>query len=145
MKNQDKEPQKLKGIFPEILSDNLNGGFDGKAQTVFSNPDQLYALSADEMPLKKFLLILRSGRRFRVPYAVLPIVELSDSKDQISIMAYGLLITVDGRNLEPIEKYLAEETLVWLCESFSKKDDGTSEMFISKITIEGKAISRDVE
>ena len=145
MTSQNKDQKQLKGIFPEVSPDELDDGFSAKVDTSFSNSDQLYALSSDDEIVKKFQLILRCGRKVRVPYAVLPIVEISDSKDQISIMAYGLLITIDGKNLGKIEEFLAEESLVWLRESFSKKDDGASEMFISKITIEGKAVSKKVE
>ena len=59
-------------------------------------------------------------------------------------MAYQLLIVVQGRNIEPIEEYLAEETLLWMSESPSGKDDGSLPVFISNIIIEGKAISKEV-
>ena len=145
MQNQDKEHTKLKGIFPETSSEEFSEQFDSKDYLEADHSNQLYALSSDDSVLRKFKIILRCGRTFRIPYAVLPIVELSDSKDRISIMAYGLLITIEGKGLEVIEEYLAEEILLWLKESPSKKDDGTSRVFISKIILQGKAISKHVE
>ena len=145
MPYQDKDQKKLRGIFPTD-SKVFNKSADKlDSPAVFSTQGQFYAVASEDEIIKKFQLILRSGKKYRVPYALLPIAEISDCSDEISMIAYQLLITIKGRNLEPVEEYLADETLIWVKESPSRKDDGQSAVFISNITIEGKAINKQID
>ncbi|WP_442267618.1 hypothetical protein ACSIGC_08095 [Tenacibaculum sp. ZS6-P6] len=137
---QNKETKPLRGIFPVESKQELPN-----VSKEFSAENQFYAVALEEEIIKKFMIILRSGRKFRVPYATLPITELSDKNDALFIMAYQLLIIIKGRNIAPIDEALASESLLWVSESFSEKDDGISPVFISNITIEGKAISKQVD
>ncbi|MDN5215048.1 hypothetical protein QQ020_23405 [Fulvivirgaceae bacterium BMA12] len=132
------ERNRLRETFPKSLRD------DRGVSETFGGPQQYYAIGSEDEVIKRFKLILRSGNKYSVPYSLLPILELSGSSE-LSIMAYGLLITIEGRNLEPVEEYLSNEILVWLKESSSGKDDGKSQVFISNIMIEGKAVSKQVE
>ena len=144
MASQNKDQKQLRGIFPVDSKYSHKSQDSSDVQSVFSGKNQCYALMSEDETVKKFQVILRSGKKYRVPYALLPITELSDKNDELCIMAYQLLIVVQGRNIEPIEEYLAEETLLWMSESPSGKDDGSLPVFISNIIIEGKAISKEV-
>ncbi len=87
-----------------------------------------------------FDLIMRTGNEYSIPYSLLPVFVLSGG-GQITIKAHELLISIEGRNLRPIRNYLKEQTLLWLKESPSGKDDGQTSVFISNILIEGKTVS----
>lgn len=102
-------------------------------------PEQYFAVSGDDIPLKRFKLILRSGASFSVPYALLPIIILTSQKDLL-IKSYGLRIHITGRNLEALEEELTDESVLWIKESLSGKDTGEAYVFISSIAIEGKAV-----
>lgn len=136
----EKNTNSLQGIFSADAKI-----YSSKSEETSVDEEQFYAVASKDQSLKKFQLILRSGEKYRIPYAILPITLLSDRCDELSMMAYGLLITIKGRNLEPIEHYLAEETLLWAREAPSSKDDGLENLFISNIGIKGKAISTQVE
>ncbi|MDO5970299.1 hypothetical protein Q4Q35_10825 [Flavivirga aquimarina] len=101
---------------------------------------QYYAVGSEDVT-KRFDLILRSGNEYSIPYSLLPIYKLSGGK-KLDIIAYDLVITISGRNLAPVKKYLAKESLIWMKESPSGKDDGQSETFISNIEIKGEAVNK---
>lgn len=114
---------------------------DGKDEDAGSLTGQYYAVGSDDEIIKRFKLILRSGDIYSIPYSLLPIYKLSGGK-KITIMAYDLIITLKGRNLKPVEDCLSKETVIWIKESPSQSDDGQSDVFISDIDIEGKAINK---
>lgn len=105
------------------------------------SPMQYYAIGADDEIIKRFKLQLRSGETFSIPYSLLPIYILTEGRE-LAIIAYELVIIITGRNLDPIEEYLSKETLLWIKESPSQKDDGQSPIYISDIAIKGKAIRK---
>jgi len=130
----------LKGLFPvETSTERQPISNDSTGDS--SHLNQYYALMSDGNIARKFQLILRSGKRYRVPYALLPITEISDQNDEIRLHAFQLNITIQGRGLLPIEESLSAETLIWVRESFSNKDDGLFPVFVSSICIEGEAIA----
>nr|WKN34374.1 hypothetical protein K4G66_18520 [Tunicatimonas sp. TK19036] len=106
-----------------------------------SGSAQHYAVAIQNMVLKRFKLILRSGESYSLPYSLLPIYIFTDRGDLL-IKSYGILITIQGRNLKPIEEALSNETLLWVKESPSGQDSGDGFVFIADIHIEGKSISK---
>jgi hypothetical protein len=64
--------------------------------------------------------------------------------NKIYIKAYELLITITGRNLEPLEMALSTEKVKMIKERLSGKDTGEAELFVTSITIEGKAVEKHV-
>ena len=96
-------------------------------------PVQLYALN--DGAERYFDLILKSGREYSIPYALLPVYVLT-GESTIFITAYNYRITIQGRNLKRIRNFLKKETLKYLRESPSGKDSGEGDLFISKITVE---------
>lgn len=89
-------------------------------------------------PLRYFDLILKSGKEYSIPYALLPVYVLS-GENELSISAYDLDITIQGRNLKRIRNFLKKETLQYLRESPSGKDAEEDDIFISKIEVEETA------
>ncbi len=112
-----------------------------KSGSFASKSKQYYAVGSQAEHIKRFKLILRSGQKYSIPYSLLPIYALSGG-NKITIIAYELLITIEGRNLDAVEESLSKETVLWMKESPSQKDDGQSEVFISNIKIEGKAVNK---
>ncbi len=104
----------------------------------FSNlsPTQFYAVSQEQV--KHFDLILRSGREYSLPYSLLPVPILDG--EILKLIAYELNVLIKGRGLRKIRDYLKSETLLWLKESPSGKDDGASKVFISDIIARGKTV-----
>jgi len=99
---------------------------------------QYYAIGSEQE--RHFDLILRSGEEYTIPYSLLPVYVLSGGT--IKIMAYELLITIKGRNLNQIRNVLKKETLIWLKESPSQQDDGQANVFISDIIVQGKTVGK---
>ena len=98
---------------------------------------QYYAIGAEgEL---HFDLIKRSGREYSIPYPLLPYFILTDNS-LITIIAHELFISVEGRNLRQVRDHLKKRTLIWMKESPSGKDDGQANVFISNISIGGKAL-----
>lgn len=100
------------------------------------SPTQFYAVSQEQV--RHFDLILRSGKEYTLPYSLLPVSVLEG--ETLKIIAYELHVHIKGRNLLKIRDYLKSETLLWLKESPSGKDDGASKVFISDIVARGKAV-----
>lgn len=102
---------------------------------------QYYAVAINTDVVKRFDLILKSGTRHSVPYSLLPIYTLK-AGNELEIAAYGLSITIKGRNLMPIYKSLSDENLLWMKESPSGKDDHETDCYISEIKISAEAFGQ---
>ncbi|QYJ68813.1 hypothetical protein [Flavobacterium litorale] len=121
-----------------------NEAVNGKSTEVNAT-DQCYAtIVSDTEVLTRFKVILRSGVLQSIPYSTLPIITLIDNQLLI-IKAHELTIKVTGRNLTVLEKNLSSERLIYLKESASGKDDGTSHVFIAHIEMSGKALNYEKE
>ncbi|MDW3210278.1 MAG: hypothetical protein R8N23_10450 [Reichenbachiella sp.] len=139
MRYQDKDRTKLRGIFP-AESKPTDQDSKQSSPAVFSTTGQFYAIGAKGELVKRFEIILRSGKRYGISYSMLPISILADSS-LLYIKAYELLITIAGRNLDPIHDNLTQELLAWVKTSASGKDDGLASTFVKDITVEGDAVS----
>ena len=100
---------------------------------------QYYAIASSQEVPKQFDLILRSGTEYSFPYSLLPIYRLTGNKE-IAIISYGLRITIKGRNLKGVRNSLKRETVIWIKESPSQKDDEQSDVYVSEINITGDAL-----
>ncbi|MEP1782124.1 hypothetical protein [Reichenbachiella sp.] len=142
--NNEKKP--LRGAFPRSYQDIKEVRSSSASSKLFENPAQHYAIASDDEIIKRFKLVLRSGEVYSVPYSLLPVFMLLGGKELI-IKAYGVHVTIKGRNLNPIEEYLSNEMLLWIKESPSGKDDGKINVYVSDILIQGKAMkySEDIQ
>lgn len=130
------EKNKLSGIF----TDHKDPPAQIPSPTSVQSQNQFYAVGAPNGVIKRFKIFLRDGSRYSIPYSLLPVLILQGGKE-ITILAYELQITINGRNLHSIEDHLSNETLLWLKESASGKDEGAGDVFISDIKIEGKTVN----
>lgn len=89
------------------------------------------------VPLSRFRLLIRDGRVYSVPYALLPLVILEPER-ALLIRSSDLEITIQGRNLGKLEEALSTERVSWIKESPSGLDDGQHELFVSHIQIMGE-------
>lgn len=105
---------------------------------------EYYAVHAKESSPKRLKLYLRTSERISLPYSLLPIIMLVDGS-KLYIKAHELLVTIKGRNLDPLEEALSLEHVKWIKESPSGTDTGDAETFVESITVEGKAIEKYVE
>ncbi|MCG8640002.1 MAG: hypothetical protein MI862_09700 [Desulfobacterales bacterium] len=138
MQYPGKDQKKLRGIFPATSRDsNKNKGEPG-SPAVFSSTEQFYAVVSGGQVTDCFKLILRSGKKHSIPYALLPICTLDG--DTLYIKAYECFITISGRNLDPIEEYFSNRLLLWVKASPSGKDDGQASTFVKDIIAQGDAI-----
>lgn len=134
------EKNMLRGAFPRSLHDHKVTGSQQAKGSENRVVGQYYAIVSEQGTIKRFQLIQRSGCIHSIPYSLLPVYILSDNQELL-IKAYGMHISIHGRCLEIILRHLSDECLLWLKESKSGKDDGTSNVFISEIEIEGDAVS----
>jgi len=93
--------------------------------------------------VRRFEVIQSTGKKYSFPYALLPICILEDSAT-LYIKAYELLITLTGRNLDPIHEHFSNELILWMRSSLSGKDDGRAPTFIKDITVEGKTVDESI-
>lgn len=105
---------------------------------------QFYTVYPKGSNPKRFKLCLRSSEQISIPYSLLPIIMLVDHSI-LYIKAYELLITITGRNLEPLEDMLSTERVKTISESLTGTDTGDEDLFIQNITVEGKAVEKFVE
>jgi len=104
---------------------------------------QCYAIASEGEMVRRFEIILSSGKKYSFPYALLPICILEDGAT-LYIKAYELLISVTGRNLDPIHDHFSNELILWMSASLSGKDDGSGPTFIQDITVEGKTVDESI-
>lgn len=133
MKEQERKP--LRGIFPRLSPPDERKEEENEPR----NEQQYYAIASEQEVPIRFKLFQASNKKYSIPYALLPICIQPDSA-MIYIKAYELLISISGRNLDPIEEHLTNQTLKWVRASKSGKDDGSSETFVRDITVEGQAV-----
>ena len=141
MRYQDKEEKKLRGIFPpEFKADKARKTV--KSSSVLET-GQYYAISSEGEINRRFEIILASGKKYSFSYAILPVCILDDNTT-LYIKAYALLITIAGRNLEPIHEHFGNELISWIKASSSGKDNGDSPVFIKEIRVEGKSVEESI-
>lgn len=100
-------------------------------------PFQFYAVGREDELIRCFKLIKRSGDIYAIPYALLPVLILSDNTT-LTIRTHGIQIVVTGRNLSVIEEHLSNDMLLWITESPSGIDDEESPVFIKDIETGGE-------
>lgn len=144
MDEQKDETNLLRGAFPRSFRDIKEVHPKGASSKVYETPGQYYAIASDDEVVKRFKLILRTGRIYSVSYSLLPVFILLEGKELI-IKTYGVHVIIKGRNLDPIEEYLSNEMLIWIKESMSGKDGGKTNAFVSEILIRGKAMKHEEE
>ena len=110
---------------------------DPQSPAVFLNY-QAYAV-AQKGVIKRFHIYLRSGERYSIPYSLLPIFILISNQELI-IKAHELSITITGKGLDQIEDALSTETLLYIKQNPTDKDDGTASVFIQDIQCEGEIL-----
>ena len=142
MKDRYTEKKPLRGLFPRISKE--EGASDKAEQKTDPAPNQYYAIASHHEVLTRFKLIKANAYSYSIPYALLPICIQHDS-GQLFLKSYELLISISGRNLEPIEAHFSAGTLKWVKASKSGKDDGTSDIFVKDIKIEGEAVAIEGE
>ena len=140
MRYQDKDRTKLRGIFPTESKQTDTNSSEKNPPAVFSSAGQFYAIGSADEVIKRFELIQGTGKRYSISYSMLPISILADSST-LYIKAYELLITIEGRNLDPIHENITQELLIWVKASHSCKDDGLSSTFVKDILVEGDAVN----
>ena len=130
---------------PTSLSETFGGYFDpSNDQWVhnFLNSDEHYAVSNEDITIKRFRVILKDGSFYSIPYSILPILIYMGNK--LIIKSYGIHITLTGKGLSIIENHINTETLLYFRESSTGIDTDNSDVFISAIKIQGKNISKDI-
>ncbi|MEQ9230554.1 MAG: hypothetical protein RIF46_07710 [Cyclobacteriaceae bacterium] len=142
MRYQDKDRKKLRGIFPTESKKPNRETANENSPVVFS-AGQFYAIGSEGEVIRRFVLIQSSGKKFSFSYALLPVCFLEDNAT-LYLKAYELLITIKGRNLEPVLAHFNNEMILWVKSSQSGKDDGKSETFIKEILIEGEAVNEHI-
>lgn len=113
-------------IRPEGLQ---NGGSNEKQYSYFG-------IERNNKTIRRFKLILRSGKQVSIPYAFLPVIVL-ENEGFVCIKTKDISISIKGRGLKPLEEYLSKEVVRWIKESVSKRDTKETEDFISEIVIDG--------
>jgi hypothetical protein len=108
-----------------------------------AHKEQLVAIGDDKQIVRRFQIILRSGKAISVPYSILPVFILTEDAHLI-IRAYGFIATLKGRNLKALDAYLNDERVLFIKESASGTDTGDEHIFIANIEIAGKAVSESL-
>lgn len=96
-----------------------------------------FGVERNSKTLRRFKLILRSGRVVSIPYAFLPVMVL-EHDGLVCIKTSDLSIEIRGRGLTALEEYLSKEVVRWIKESSSKRDTKETEDFVSEIVIDGE-------
>ncbi|MEQ8470035.1 MAG: hypothetical protein RIC35_02565 [Marinoscillum sp.] len=98
--------------------------------------NQCHAI-AEDVALRRFMLIKRTGLTLSVPYSLLPLYQLDANK--LAIVSHELKVLITGRNLKALLEYLSDECLVWVRER--DHDDGEAFIYISEINIESENLN----
>lgn len=128
-------------MFPHLSKDDPGTANKGE-QEINSETKQYYAIASQGEDPLRFVLITGEGARYSIPYALLPICIMPDSS-KLFLKSYELLISLYGRNLQPIEQHISAGTLKWVRACTSTKDDGQSDVFVKSITVEGQAVATE--
>ena len=98
------------------------------------------AVASEGQYVRRFRLILRSGKVYNLSYSLIPNIILTEDHRLIIRTLEDLYIEITGRNLGALEEYFAQEVVKWVRESPSNIDDGEAYIFISTIQVNGPAI-----
>lgn len=118
------------------------GSSDNGWSPEFLHSNQTYAISSGEGTLRRFRVILRDASYYSLPYSLLPVLIYTGEK--LIIKSYGIHISIYGKGLNIIEAHINNETLLYVRESIMGINIDEQDVFISKITIEGKNISTEI-
>ncbi|MBL7681773.1 MAG: hypothetical protein JNK00_00315 [Flavipsychrobacter sp.] len=129
----------MKRQFPENLSQAFQGREGLSKENNNDNTKPYYAAETGTAFIKRFKLILRTGKVVSIPYAFLPVITLTAEKDLI-ISTHDLEIFIRGRKLHKISEALSEERVVWIRESNTSIDTGDDDVYVSDILIKGEWI-----
>ncbi|MFY0601667.1 MAG: hypothetical protein JXR03_18480 [Cyclobacteriaceae bacterium] len=141
MKEYTKLDKGLQESFPKSFKRtgaSYGNGFN--TDEALEHSGQCYAM-AEKGLIKRFKLIKRNAETYSIPYSLLPVFVLAENKHLV-IRAHGVHVIVTGRSLDAIERYLSLEQLLWMKESTSTKDDGSSNVFISNIHVGGEYLEK---
>jgi hypothetical protein len=141
MRHQNRDGQQLRGIFPKESRDDKNSSKNNPASSL-DGAGQYYALGTKDEPIKRFELI-QNASRYSLSYSLLP-VSILENSSTLYLRAYELMVTIMGRNLDPIHEHFCNERILWVKASPSGKDDGTASTFVSEIRVEGDAVSTTI-
>lgn len=127
------------------LSDSFKGYFDADGNgwsPEFLRSDQTYAISNGDTHISRFRIILKDTSFYSVPYSLLPILIYTGEK--LVIKSYGVHISIFGKGLGIIENHIGNQTLLYVRESVSGINLEEKDVFVSRITIEGKNVSTEI-
>ncbi|KAB8154275.1 hypothetical protein EZY14_007505 [Kordia sp. TARA_039_SRF] len=130
---------------PTSLSDTFKGYYDVSGNgwsPEFLSSDQTYAISNGDTLVNRFRIILKDASFYSVPYSLLPILIYTGEK--LIIKSYGVHISLFGKGLSIIENHIGNQTLLYVRESVSGINLEEKDVFVSRITIEGKNVSTDI-
>lgn len=96
-----------------------------------------FGVERNNKMVRRFKLILRSGKQVSIPYAFLPVL-VFEHDGLVCLKTKDLSISIKGRGLKPLEEYLSREEVRWIKESVSNRDIKETEDFISEIVIDGE-------
>lgn len=117
------------------LPENLSSQFHNGDLTKHEEQKHYYGLETGNRVVRRFKLLLRSGKTVSIPYAYLPVITLTAEK-QLVINTHDLTITIKGRGLHKIEEWLTEEKVLWIQESHTTTDTDEGDVFVSEIKTE---------
>lgn len=100
-------------------------------------PSSCYKVDRSDKYVPKLGLILKSGKRYYIPYSYQPFIEYSPSVG-LSLMTSQFRIEITGRGLDEIVDHLYNDRVQWIKESNQRIDDKSESVYISSIKIEGK-------
>lgn len=76
----------------------------------------------------------KSKRIFHLPYASHPYIDY-DPENGIKLETMQKIVTIQGQRLERLLDYISNQTLDWVMESKTGKDNNNTEIFIEKIEV----------
>ncbi len=115
---------------------NRTSNFSGAGQV--NHDTDYFGVEQGKINLRRFKLLLRTGKQVSIPYAFLPIIIL-EHEGLIHIKTNDLNITIEGRGLKALEEHLSQEKVRWIKESISGNDQNEA-VFIKHILIDGDII-----
>lgn len=115
---------------------NRTSNFSGAGR--INHDTDYFGVEQGKTILRRFKLLLRTGKQVSIPYAFLPIIIL-EHEGLIHIKTNDLHITIEGRGLKALEEHLSQEKVRWIKESVSGLDQEEA-VFIKHILMDGDII-----
>ena len=113
------------------LQDNSPADKKGQKQSSY------YKIDHSNKHVPKLGIILRSGKKYYIPYSYQPFIEYTPEIG-LSLITSQFRIDITGRGLNEIMEHLYSDRVQWIKESNQRVDDNSESVYITSITIQGK-------